>query len=86
MDEMCYHLMQEYNKYANSKRYGTDGAVYRPAPLQPCPVPVKDKARDAVWWKDACLLYFQTYSGMPIPYDIERPVHELEELKRYNWT
>lgn len=40
------------------------------------------QSRDAVWWKDACLLYFQTFSGMPIPYEIERPVHELEELKK----
>ncbi|SBV97699.1 alpha-glucuronidase family glycosyl hydrolase [uncultured Dysgonomonas sp.] len=40
------------------------------------------QARDAVWWKDACLLYFQTFSKRPIPYDIERPVHELEYLKK----
>ena len=40
------------------------------------------QARDAVWWKDACLLYFQEYSGMPIPYDIERPIHELKDLKK----
>lgn len=43
---------------------------------------LKIHARDAVWWKDACLLYFQTYSRMPIPYEIERPIHELEELKK----
>lgn len=43
---------------------------------------LKIQSRDAVWWKDACLLYFQTYSGLPIPYDIERPVHELDELKK----
>ena len=40
------------------------------------------QARDAVWWKDACLLYFQEFSGMPIPYDIERPIHELKDLKK----
>jgi alpha-glucuronidase len=40
------------------------------------------QARDAVWWKDACLLYFQTFSKRQIPYDIERPVHELEDLKK----
>jgi len=40
------------------------------------------QSRDAVWWKDACLLYFQTFSKRPIPYDIERPVHELEDLKK----
>ena len=33
--------------------------------------------------KDACLLYFQTFSGMPIPAGIERPVHELEDMKRF---
>jgi alpha-glucuronidase len=43
---------------------------------------LKIQSRDAVWWKDACLLYFQTYSNRPIPYAIERPVHELEELKK----
>ena len=43
---------------------------------------LKVQSKDAVWWKDACLLYFQTYSSMPIPYDIERPIHELEELKK----
>jgi alpha-glucuronidase len=41
---------------------------------------LKIQARDAVWWKDACLLYFQTFSGRPIPYDIERPVYELKDL------
>ncbi|ACU08174.1 Alpha-glucuronidase [Flavobacteriaceae bacterium 3519-10] len=43
---------------------------------------LKIQAKDAVWWKDACLLYFQTFSKKPIPYDIERPVHELEDLKK----
>lgn len=43
---------------------------------------LKIQSKDAVWWKDACLLYFQTFSKRPIPYDIERPVHELSDLKK----
>ena len=43
---------------------------------------LKIQSKDAVWWKDACLLYFQTFSKKPIPYDTERPVHELEDLKK----
>lgn len=43
---------------------------------------LKIQAKDAVWWKDACLLYFQTFSKRPIPSDIEKPVHELEDLKK----
>ncbi len=38
--------------------------------------------RDAIWWKDACLLYFQQYAGMNIPADIDRPVHSLEQLQQ----
>lgn len=44
---------------------------------------LKLQARDAVWWKDAYLLYFQEFSGLPVPYEIERPVHELEEMKNF---
>ena len=36
--------------------------------------------RDAQIWKDACLLYFQQFSRLAIPYDIERPVHDLQDL------
>jgi alpha-glucuronidase len=32
----------------------------------------------AIWWRDACLLYFQTFSRMPIPAEYERPEHDLE--------
>ena len=41
---------------------------------------LKIQTRDAVWWKDACLLYFQTFSRQAIPYELERPVHDLREL------
>lgn len=41
------------------------------------------QSRDAVWWKDACLQYFATFSGMPIPYGIERPVHDLDDMMKF---
>jgi alpha-glucuronidase len=44
------------------------------------------QTKDAVWWKDACLLYFQTFSKMPIPYDIERPIHKLDDLYKVWFT
>lgn len=33
---------------------------------------------DAVWWKDAALTYFQTFSNLPFPEQIELPKHPLE--------
>ncbi|MBR4387827.1 MAG: alpha-glucuronidase [Prevotella sp.] len=41
------------------------------------------QARDAVWWRDACLLYFQTFSKRPIPQDVEHPVHNLDEMMQF---
>ncbi|MDR3118471.1 MAG: alpha-glucuronidase, partial [Mediterranea sp.] len=44
---------------------------------------LKIQMRDAIWWKDACLLYFQEFSGRPVPYGIERSVHDLKTLKQF---
>jgi alpha-glucuronidase len=37
--------------------------------------------KEAIWWRDACLLYFQTFSRRPIPAELEQPVHQLDQLK-----
>ena len=42
------------------------------------------QARDAEWWRDACLLYFQTFSHRPIPQDMEHPVHNLDEMMQFH--
>jgi alpha-glucuronidase len=36
--------------------------------------------KEAIWWRDACLLYFQTFSKREIPAELDPPVHNLEEL------
>jgi alpha-glucuronidase len=41
---------------------------------------LRSQSSNAVLWKDACLLYFQQFSRMPIPFDIERPVNNLDEI------
>lgn len=37
--------------------------------------------KEAVWWRDACLLYFQTFSKMPIPSFVEKPNQTLEDYQ-----
>lgn len=34
--------------------------------------------KEAVWWRNACLLYFQTHSKVAIPSSYEKPNHDLE--------
>lgn len=33
---------------------------------------------EAVWWRNACVLYFQAWSKMPIPKGFEQPDHSLD--------
>jgi alpha-glucuronidase len=39
---------------------------------------LKIQLRDAIEWRNACLLYFQTFSNMPIPVEYEQPDKSLE--------
>jgi alpha-glucuronidase len=33
--------------------------------------------KEAIWWRDACLLYFQTFSKRPFPESMEKPKYPL---------
>ncbi|MDR6968526.1 alpha-glucuronidase [Flavobacterium arsenatis] len=37
--------------------------------------------KEAKWWRDACLLYFQQYSGKQLPEGVEKPTQTLEHFK-----
>jgi len=41
--------------------------------------------RDARLWRDACSLYFQTFSGRPFPADFAPPQHDLEWYKAHTY-
>jgi alpha-glucuronidase len=34
--------------------------------------------KEAAWWRDACLSYFQTFSKRPLPEGVPKPEHSLE--------
>lgn len=82
-DELCVHYdigvqqVREFQKVWDRLENKVDRRRFAEVQSK-----LKIQARDAVWWKDACLLYFQTFSKMPIPDNVERPVHELEDLKK----
>ncbi|RYJ36672.1 Alpha-glucuronidase [Flavobacterium anhuiense] len=37
--------------------------------------------KEAKWWRDACLLYFQQFSGKELPPSVEKPTQTLEHFK-----
>ncbi|KHJ37359.1 extracellular xylan exo-alpha-(1-_2)-glucuronosidase [Pedobacter glucosidilyticus] len=36
------------------------------------------QSEEALWWRDACVLYFQSFSGKPIPIGLPKPKHNLK--------
>jgi len=41
--------------------------------------------KEAIWWRNACVLYFQTFSKMPIPNELEKPDKSLEYYMNLNF-
>lgn len=50
---------------------------------------LKMQEDEAIWWRDGCVLYFQTFAQRPIPSQYEHPKHTLEYYKQipfpYGW-
>jgi alpha-glucuronidase len=42
---------------------------------------LKIQEKEAQWWRDACIAYFQTFSKRPLPDGFEPPEHSLEYYK-----
>ena len=62
-DELCYtyykgvNQVREYQKVWDRSEKLIDNQRFSEVQSK-----LRIQARDAVWWKDACLLYFQTFS------------------------
>ncbi len=41
-----------------------------------------NQEQEAIWWRDGCLLFFDSYAKKGIPADREQPAHSLEYYKR----
>ncbi|HEY3405489.1 MAG TPA: alpha-glucuronidase family glycosyl hydrolase [Ohtaekwangia sp.] len=41
--------------------------------------------KEAVWWRDACLSYFQSYSHLPIPNGLDKPKYSLEHYEKLSF-
>jgi alpha-glucuronidase len=40
---------------------------------------------EAVWWRDACVLYFQSFSKRPIPAGLEKPLNSLDYYMKLSY-
>ncbi len=40
------------------------------------------QANEARWWRDACITYFQQFSHLAVPGNLDKPMHTLDEYQR----
>jgi alpha-glucuronidase len=81
-EELCYKYQEGVNSARKFQNVWDKMDPYvDPVRLEDIRYKLKIQTRDAIVWKDACLLYFQTFSKKSFPDEIERPIYDLEELK-----
>jgi alpha-glucuronidase len=80
-DEICYYYdtgvkqVREFQKVWDKVQPYVDQERFAQVQRK-----LRSQSKNAQVWKDACLLYFQKFSRKPIPYDLERPVNDLDDL------
>ena len=82
-DELCRHYERGVKEAGSFCQTWNDAKPYIDAERWNAVAErLQIQANDAVWWKDACLLYFQKFSRMPFPKDVSRPVFKLKKLMK----
>lgn len=78
-DELCYTYNQGVQIVRRMQQtWDALASNVDPARFEHVRALLKIQAQEAQWWRDACLLYFQTFSGLPIPPQYEQPAETLE--------
>jgi alpha-glucuronidase len=82
-DELCLKYQAGVNAVREMQQSwrALEGAVDRPR-FEHVQALLAIQEKEARWWRDACVLYFQTFSSRAIPAGCEAPQHSLEELIR----
>jgi alpha-glucuronidase len=81
-DELCYRYNQGvFAVRGMQKTWETLASYIDSARFEHVRALLAIQEREAVWWRDACLSYFQTFSAKEIPSDYEQPKESLETYK-----
>jgi alpha-glucuronidase len=81
-DELCLHYQRGVDRVRGTRRQWDALADKIDAErLADVAKRLATQERDAVCWRDAVLLYFQTFSHRPLPEGVERPQRTLDEYK-----
>lgn len=86
-DELCYKYssgvdqVKLFQKIWDRQKGKVDGERFVEVQQQ-----LAVQAKEAIWWRDACLLYFQTFSKMEIPGELDRSINRLDDMKKIKFN
>jgi alpha-glucuronidase len=81
-DELCRHYQRGVDWVGEARaQWDQLSGVIDPERHAAVAARLAIQQHDAIWWHDARLLYFQTYSKLPFPAGVSAPQHTLEELE-----
>nr|WP_320021166.1 alpha-glucuronidase [uncultured Draconibacterium sp.] len=80
-NELCYRYDEGVNQVREFQRVWDKAERFVDAErFEAIQHKLTEQSMNAQEWKDACTLYFQQFSKQPIPYELERPMFNLDEL------
>ncbi|MBI1226055.1 MAG: alpha-glucuronidase [Bacteroidetes bacterium] len=84
--ELCEHYYKGANDVAEMRRnwQSLKGMVDEER-FSEVDMMLQIQEKEAKWWRDACLSYFQTFSNLPIPEGYEKPAHTLDFYKSLDY-
>jgi alpha-glucuronidase len=78
-DEICLHYQQGVDQVAGFlNQWQSIYASIDEQRYQHVMSLLKIQLKEAKWWRDACLSYFQTFSQLPFPVGVEAPPYNLQ--------
>jgi alpha-glucuronidase len=86
-DELCYKYssgvdqVKNFQKIWDRQKGKIDQERFKEVQQQ-----LVVQAKEAIWWRDACLLYFQTFSKKEIPLELDRPINRLDDMKKIKFN
>lgn len=81
-NELCYSYQQGVDTVGSmQEKWASVKKTIDPERFRQVEMLLAIQQKEAVWWKDACLGYFQTFSKMPYPTGVQQPQFNLDYYK-----
>ncbi len=82
-DELCFRYQKGVDEVRDFQReWEKLKPLVQPELFEKVQYKLRIQMREAIWWHDACLLYFQQFSNRPFPDGVDLPIHNLSDLKK----